>query len=409
MLLDRGREMRFWRCVRVESIDTIHFYYFSGPRYLLRRITGNQEVSCHLLPYTPYHSSPPLSFTMKLDWQELKLTPDATHGVPLKRSSHGVSLLRRGTVLFVYGGEHIARTPIEPASQTAWKADLVKQQWHAVIDTNNVGPSPRVAHAQAVHQDSVVYVFGGRAGITMQESPLNDLWSWNVDTETWTEIKPVSGTPPEARSFHRMVCVGDALYVFGGCGASGRLADLHKFDLTTQTWYTLPPSTLRGRGGTNLCALSSSQKLLVWAGFAGEETRDGQLYDIATQMWQTVELSEPVRPRSVCVAGILSLSDDDKERIVIFGGEVNPSDLGHEGAGGFAQDVVLFQASADDSAKLACQQGDALGAPPVKIPRSRGWSAGDTFQNSLYLFGGLTGDDSNPTRLDDLWKLTVQK
>eukprot|EP00977_Amphora_coffeiformis_P024134 scaffold15108_cov180-Amphora_coffeaeformis.AAC.10 len=351
---------------------------------------------------------------MKVEWQQVKLVPDPVHGVPVERSSHGVSLLRQGTLLFLYGGEHIARTPIsEPPHQAVWKADLSsdKPQWHAIAAPD--GPSPRVAHAQAVHRNNnkeTVYLFGGRAGIHMQESPLNDLWAWQVDTETWSEITITSGTPPEARSFHRMVCVDDSLYVFGGCGKSGRLADLHRFDVTTQTWHALAPSTLRGRGGANLVALSASRKLLVWAGFAGEETYDGQVYDIATDTWETMELSEPVRPRSVCVAGALAKED----RIVIFGGEVNPSDRGHEGAGGFAQDVVLMKlvshsSSSSSSNLLKCQQGDALGTPPsANVPCSRGWSAGDTFENSLYVFGGLTGDDTNPKRLGDLWKLTIQ-
>ena len=144
----------------------------------------------------------------------------------------------------------------------------------------------------------------------MQESALQDLWAFDVATETWTEIT-TSSKPPEARSFHRMICVQNALYVFGGCGAtSGRLADLHRFDLTTLKWEALAPSTLRGRGGPNFCALNGgNEQLLVWAGFAGEETNDGQVYDIASNTWKTVTTTTPslplLRPRSVCVAGTL--------------------------------------------------------------------------------------------------------
>ena len=369
---------------------------------------------------------------MKLEWEEVKLAPDPVHGVPIERSSHGVSLLRRGTVLFLYGGEHIARTPItEPTQQVVWTAHLSSQQHRWQVSTGgitgtNIGPSPRVAHAQAVHRTTAndgtverVYVFGGRTGVQMQESPLNDLWAWRDDTETWDKIHDTSGTPPEPRSFHRMVCMDDSLYVFGGCGASGRLADLHRFDVLTRTWYALTPSTLRGRGGANLIALPTSQKILVWGGFAGEEMCDGQIYDIRTDTWGTVELSESVRPRSVCVAGTLAGKDDGDdggggERIVIFGGEVNSSDRGHEGAGGFAQDVVLMRVVNDSTSPskvlLKCQQGDAIQpgtSTSVGAPSSRGWSAGDTYDNVLYLFGGLSGDDTDPKRLGDLWKLTV--
>lgn len=46
---------------------------------------------------------------------------------------------------------------------------------------------------------------------------------------------------------------GTCLYVFGGCGESGRLADLWEFDTATNTWRQLPISdaikVIRGREG----------------------------------------------------------------------------------------------------------------------------------------------------------------
>ena len=93
-------------------------------------------------------------------------------------------------------------------------------------------PPPRIAHAQAVVQDRYVYIFGGRAGITMQEQALNDLWRLDTKDWSWTQINSTQARPP-ARSFHRMVAVDDKfLFVFGGCGAQGRLNDLWKFDCT---------------------------------------------------------------------------------------------------------------------------------------------------------------------------------
>jgi len=41
---------------------------------------------------------------------------------PLSRSSHGISYLNNGK-LVIYGGEHIARTPIEDSSQSLWLAE----------------------------------------------------------------------------------------------------------------------------------------------------------------------------------------------------------------------------------------------------------------------------------------------
>ena len=350
---------------------------------------------------------------MKYTWEAINLKPDPVYGSPLARSSHGVSVVP-GTdghtphYLLLYGGEHVARTPVEPPSQALWKADLVQKTWKAIIiDTSNA-PPPRVAHAQAYHAPTqTLYIMGGRTGVALEETALDDLWALNVESETWTQIHPTNNSSIEARSFHRMICVDDSLYVFGGCGAvSGRLADLHRLDLSTQTWHALPVAKLKGRGGPNFTRLGHHH-LLVWAGFAGHETNDGQVFDLKTGKWQDIPMpteTSTLRPRSVCVAGTLQNGS-----VVVFGGEVDPSDRGHEGAGGFCADVLVIQQGAADQQSPSLQfQQDGVATNSSVAPCARGWSAGDALGNSLFVFGGLTGDDTNPQRLGDLWKLTVE-
>ena len=80
----------------------------------------------------------------------------------------------------------------------------------------------------------------------MQEKPLNDLWKFALAEGTWSRVEYKGGEVPEARSFHNLVSVGRLLYVFGGCGAEGRLADLHSFDTTTGTWQALPSAADAG-------------------------------------------------------------------------------------------------------------------------------------------------------------------
>ena len=85
--------------------------------------------------------------------------------------------------------------------------------------------------------DNQVLVFGGRTDVNVGEGNLNDLWSFDVDTHEWTHIE--AGGAPAARSFHRAAAAGSKLYIFGGCGADGRLADLHEFDTATDVWSEL--------------------------------------------------------------------------------------------------------------------------------------------------------------------------
>ena len=339
----------------------------------------------------------------KLVWKQLSPTPDPAKGVPCERSSHGISFIQNeaGTRLIVYGGENVARTSVDP-SQALWAADFKDNSW-SWRSLNCDGPPPRVAHAQA-SVASAVYIFGGRCGIGMDEKPLNDLWVLDCHgppgKENWRKVELGAGSdePPEPRSFHRMIAVNSDLYVFGGCGTSGRLADLHRFDTVKNVWQNLGKSDLlRGRGGPNLLHLKSD-RLAVIAGFAGEETNDGHAYDLSKGRWETGAISglADLRPRSVCIAISLPVG-----KALIFGGEVNPSDLGHEGAGSFENDVAV----------LDCNTGALLGSVPSSAgwPVQRGWADGAAGEsNRFYIFGGLTGDDTSPKRLSDLWLCDVE-
>jgi N-acetylneuraminic acid mutarotase len=314
-------------------------------------------------------------------------------------------MVRGGTRLVLYGGEHVARTPLED-EQALWVADCCSDgttwQWKCCTPSTAMRPPPRVAHTQVAVGDRYVYVFGGRAGITMGEKPMNDLWKLDTESLEWTMVEPsVSSPPPSPRSFHRMVAVEpSSIYVFGGCSADGRLADLFQFDLTTSTWHELGASPLlRGRGGANLLVLQNKEQMAVIAGFAGEETNDGHRFDLSTKTWQDELMSAPegLRPRSVCVAGSFSAIN----KAVLFGGEVDPSERGHEGAGGFENDVVLLDGTTGEYLQTVRASSGAS-------PEARGWSDGDVFGNSLYIFGGLAGDDNSPKRLNDLWRLDLE-
>lgn len=357
----------------------------------------------------------------RLQWTKIlpRIDPKHAIGRPCGRSSHGVSWLKSSSRLVIYGGEHVARTPLDPKEAT-WACDFdchkaENGQWRAVLGGDTL-PPPRVAHAQALHEaTSTIYVFGGRSGIEMNEEAMNDLWKLDCSgppgSETWSKVTPnleEGDGLPEGRSFHQMVCIGDSLYVFGGCGSvSGRLNDMYRFDISKNTWHNLGSSQhLRGRGGATLLLLNSGKSLGVVAGFAGEETNDGHRFDVGAGTWETESLTEDLkdlRPRSVCIGG----SFPGAGVSVIFGGEVDPSAKGHEGAGGFANDIVLLEES---TGKLieTIPPGDG-----TSVPETRGWSDGAVALGDsggdLFVFGGLSGDDEAPKRLDDLWKLQVSR
>ena len=110
-----------------------------------------------------------------------------------------------------------------------------------------------------------------------------------------------------------------------------------------------------------------------------------------TKTWTQLP-SAGLRPRSVCAHCTV------QGKIVVFGGEVDPSEKGHEGAGAFANDLLVFDPSTQQIEPVF-----VAGGPPA----SRGWTsmAAAADGKGVVMFGGLTGDDASPQRLDDLWVL----
>jgi hypothetical protein len=289
-----------------------------------------------------------------------------------------------------------------------------------MVDTSKqlVHPQPRLAHSQTTVGDSI-YIFGGRVGVDMNETSLGDLWKFHVPSQTWTFIDTSEQSQkdiPEARSFHRMVSVDTSIYLFGGCGGvSGkRLNDLYRFDTLECRWHKLDGSMLlAGRGGSNVLVLKNAhqeQYLAVVAGFKGEETNDGHTYNLSSGSWAGSSMSAltSLRPRSVCAFGSLFSSNIG----LIFGGEVDPSEKGHEGAGGFTNDLVMIEGTTEAILGTLMAPQDA--SLKLSWPEERGWTDGAVYDGKkgtgfLFLFGGLTGNDEHPRRLNDLWVCTVEE
>ena len=334
---------------------------------------------------------------MILTWKEQTIEASEGSATIGCRSSHSSSV--HNASLYTLGGEIIARTPVD---SLLWKLPLTESSSWSVVETlSEAAPSPRIAHAQTVVHNEL-FIFGGRQGITMEESPLSDLWKFSFDSLEWVLIPPTSSdsSVPSPRSFHKMLSVDNTLYVFGGCAAQGRLNDLHAYDIATNAWTKLaaPPASLTGRGGAGFVT-NGTTSLFVVGGFNGAESNGIWRFDIASNSWETVleEGNTVVRPFSVACGATIG------KHFLFFGGEVNPSEKGHEGAGGFTNDVVVLDS--DTGLPVPPSQMTVVGP----LPRERGWAGAGVFNDSLVVYGGLSGSDAAPQRLGDVWVCSLQE
>ncbi|KAJ4964475.1 hypothetical protein NE237_024414 [Protea cynaroides] len=304
---------------------------------------------------------------------------------PGERSSHAIAVV--GQKAYVFGGEHTPRVPVDNKVHVF---DLQNLTWSVVDATGDI-PPPRVGVTMSA-VGNTIYVFGGR---DVDHQELNEFYSFDTCTNEWTLISS-GDMGPIHRSYHSMIADDSHVYAFGGCGVAGRLNDLSAFDVREHRWirFPVPGDSIRGRGGPGLAVCG--RKIWVVYGFAGQEMDDVHCFDLDNQQWSQVETTgEKPTPRSVFSTAAIG------KNIFIYGGEVDPSDLGHMGAGMFAGDVYML----DTETKVWSRLEDV--SDSKEHPGPRGWCAFSTGtrdgKEGLLVYGGNSPSND---RLGDIFFFT---
>lgn len=234
-----------------------------------------------------------------------------------------------------------------------------------------------------------LWLFGGQDGFT---NFLNDLWTYNIGTSTWTEVNPgglnqsgvygTEGTPsasnypggrwaPEAK-----IDASGAVWLFGGegfdgVGTNGLLNDLWTYNATTGMWTWVSGSNVVGKGGvygtkgtpasTNVPG--ARQASVAWLDNSGNFWLFGG-YDIDSMQQQNAlnDLWEYSSGQWTWVAGSMDINAKGSYGIVGMASSTN-------------------------------------------VPGARWSSAGWTDLNgNLWLFGGQGFDSTGNGTLNDLWE-----
>ncbi|XP_032925297.1 kelch domain-containing protein 4 isoform X1 [Catharus ustulatus] len=153
-----------------------------------------------------------------------------------------------------------------------------KNSW-AKLDIPN--PPPR----RCAHQAAVVPTAGGQLWIFGGEfaSPngeqfyhYRDLWVLHLATKTWEQIKAPGG--PSGRSGHRMVACKRQLIVFGGFHESARdfiyYNDVYTFNLDTFTWSKLAPAGM-GPAPRSGCQMTPTPEgnIIIYGGYSKQRIK----------------------------------------------------------------------------------------------------------------------------------------
>ncbi|XP_004069791.1 kelch domain-containing protein 4 isoform X1 [Oryzias latipes] len=265
-------------------------------------------------------------------------------------------------------------------------------------------PPPRCSHQAVVvpQGGGQLWVFGGEFASPNGEQfyHYKDLWVLHLATHTWENIKATGG--PSGRSGHRMVLSKRQLLVFGGFHESARdfiyYNDVYSFSLDTFTWSRLAPSGSAPcpRSACQMTSTPDGTGVIIYGGYSKARVKkDVEKGSIHSDMfllrregkdshekWAWSRLnpsgSKPP-PRSG-----FSLAAGPAGRAVLFGG-VCDEEEDETLEGDFYNDLYLF-----DSVKNRWFPGVLRGNKTEKKKRRRGKKAGVEEE------GGATDEEVGP-------------
>ncbi len=308
------------------------------------------------------------------EWAQI----EATNTGPPARFYHTLSLDPKRNRLLVFGG----RGPTSLAD--TWIFDLDGRSWREVI----ASPSPSARNGYAAIYDAPrdrIIIFGGQnAGF------FNDVWAFDLENETWQELA-ASGTSPSTR--YGTSAIYDAprnrMVVSHGFTSQGRFDDTWAFDLATNTWTDITPTS--GSKPLKRCLHravydASGDRMLLFggcsSGFGPCPQGDLWAFDLKTNVW--TELQPPGDTPSARTDPSMAY-DPTGKRGILFGGRNSQS---------FLNDTWSFDVVAQQWTLLSVE-----GGPPS--PRKSHDAVVDSTNGRLLMFGG-TGTVGTS---DDLWEL----
>lgn len=210
---------------------------------------------------------------------------------PAPRYHH--SAVVHGSSMFVFGGY---TGDIHSNSNLSNKNDLFEYRFQTGQWTEwkfiGLTPVPRSAHGAAVY-DNKLWIFAGYDG----NARLNDMWTISLlpgDNKAWEEVIPAGERPPTCCNFPVAVA-RESMFVFSGQSGARTTNSLFQFHFKERRWTRIstdhilrgaPPPPARRYGHT---MVSFDRHLYVFGGAADSSlSNDLHCYDLDTQTWNVI-------------------------------------------------------------------------------------------------------------------------
>ncbi|XP_048099777.1 leucine-zipper-like transcriptional regulator 1 isoform X1 [Alosa alosa] len=203
-------------------------------------------------------------------WTEWKV-----EGRLVARSAHGATVYNDKLWIFA-GYDGNARL------NDMWTIGLQDRDQACWVEIEQSGEIPPSCcnFPVAVCQDKM-FVFSGQSGAKIT----NNLFQFEFNGHIWTRIPTEhllrgSPPPPQRRYGHTMVAFDRHLYVFGGAADNTLPNELHCYDVDSQTWEVIQPSTDSEMPSGRLfhAAAVIHDAMYIFGGTVDNNVRSGEMY-----------------------------------------------------------------------------------------------------------------------------------
>src|SRR5438132_4915241 len=237
-------------------------------------------------------------------------TPRAPPKRPAPRWGSGMVYDSRADRVILFGG--IVMYPSSGGFKTGdtWSYDFANDSWTPLATT---GPSPREGPAMAYDSESDRTILFGGDTSAMPYSWDNETWAYDFNTNTWTNMTPGEARRPSVRTGHAMTYDSktDRIILFGDTSGITNHNDTWTYDFNTNTWTEMKPGVSPPASVGQAMTYDSRLNRVIAHG-----NRETWAYLFATNMW--TNMTAPFR--SSATARFAMAYATQSGRIVLFGG-----------------------------------------------------------------------------------------
>jgi N-acetylneuraminic acid mutarotase len=261
-----------------------------------------------------------------------------------------------------------------------WAFDLDTESWADLTPSTGPAPAPRLTPASIYDPDHHRMITWSGQG---QGVFFNDVWAFDLTTNTWSPFMPAGG-PPNIRYGVGFAFdpVADDLVTFAGFTNMGRFDDVWRFNGEGDTWTDVSP----GSGPLERCLHAAcydaqGHRMIMYGGQNAGPLDDIWALDLDTHAW--TDLTPATRPAGRYFTGLVY--DAANHRVTVFGGQT---------ASAPTNEVWVFDLRTNHWTQLT---------PSGTAPSAR-WGSPAVYDGAadrMVVFGGSNGSVLN----NELWSI----